>query len=97
MAKTSMAVAELLEKGTDADLLREMRSFVARRPMEAESRACAEWPPAGGERSAPITATAIATGVGGRELGTFRCASRSCVTRAIFRAFRSRAGRLERL
>jgi putative transposase len=36
MTKMSMTLAELLEKGTDADLLREMLSFMAQRLMDAD-------------------------------------------------------------
>jgi len=36
MTKMSMTLAELLEKGTDADLLREMLSFMAQRLMGAD-------------------------------------------------------------
>ena len=36
MTKMSMTLAELLEKGTDTDLLREMLSFMAQRLMDAD-------------------------------------------------------------
>jgi hypothetical protein len=47
--KTNMALAELTEKGADADLLREMIQFVAQRMMEMDTESlCAA---AYGERS----------------------------------------------
>ncbi len=39
MTDERMALAELIEKGADADLVREMLSFAAGRLMEAEVRA----------------------------------------------------------
>jgi hypothetical protein len=36
MTKSTMSLAELAEKGADADLLREMIQFVAQRMMEME-------------------------------------------------------------
>ena len=37
MTKASMSLAELAEKGADADLLREMIQFVAQRMMEMDT------------------------------------------------------------
>ena len=53
MTKASMALSELAEKGADADLLREMIQFVARRMMDMDvGSLCAA---AYGERSADRT------------------------------------------
>ena len=87
MTDDMIALRELLEKGSDATLLREMIGFAAQRLMELEAEtACG----AGhGERSENRTnlrtATAIATGI--RVLARSSCASRSCARGAIFRAF----------
>jgi putative transposase len=54
MTKASMALADLAEKGADADLLREMIRYVAQRLMEMDvetlcgpaygERSCGRWP-----------------------------------------------------
>ena len=64
MTKPTMALAELAEKGPDADLLREMIQYVAQRMMEmdVEGRCGAAF---GTEaRSGRTAATATATGAG---------------------------------
>ena len=93
MTDEMIALRELLEKGSDATLLREMIGFAAQRLMELETEALCG---AGhGERSEErtnlrATATAIATGT--RAPAQSNCGSRSCVRAAISLVFSSRAG-----
>jgi hypothetical protein len=93
MTDEMMTLRSMLEKGTDADVLREMIGFASERLMEMEIQALTG---AGhGERSADhpahrTTATANATGRPGP--GLWSCVSRSCAKAAIFPAFWSRAG-----
>jgi hypothetical protein len=39
--KTTIALAELAEKGADVDLVREMIGHIAQRMMDMDARACA--------------------------------------------------------
>ena len=80
MADDKIALRELLEKGSDTTLLREMIGFAAQRLMDLETGTLCG---AGhGERSESRTATAIATATGrpGPELSN--AASRSCAAAA---------------
>ena len=62
--KPNMALAELTEKGADADLLREMIQFVAQRMMEmdAESLCAAAYAERSPERATAATVTASGCG-----------------------------------
>ena len=61
MAKASMALAELVEKGADTDVLRQMIQYVAQRLMDLDVEGLCG---AGyGERSAERTNAAMATGI----------------------------------
>jgi hypothetical protein len=91
MTDEIMNLRALLEKSSDADLLREMIGFTAQRLMEleVEGRTGA----AHGERSLErLSATAIATGYGRRAPERWNCGSPNCAKAATSRAFWSRAG-----
>jgi hypothetical protein len=95
MTDDMIALRELLEKGSDTTLLREMIGFAAQRLMELETDTLCG---AGhGERSesrtnrpTSVTATAIATGR--PEPVPSSCASPSCAAAATSRAFWNHAG-----
>ena len=91
MTDQMMSLRTLLEKSSDADLLREMVGFAAQRLMElaVESLTGA----AHGERSwtGSITAMAIATGCGRPAPGQSNGASRSCARAVISRPLWNRA------
>ena len=92
MTEEMIALRALLEKSSDADLLREMIGFTAHRLMELE---VAGLTGAGhGERSPErITgATAIASATGRPAPARSSCASPSYGAAATFRRFSSRAG-----
>jgi hypothetical protein len=82
----------LLEKSSDADLLREMIGFTAQRLMELEVEGLTG--AAHGERNADRInqRNAIATGHGRRARAQSNCASPSCARAATFRPSWSRAG-----
>src|SRR5689334_2781498 len=93
MTDEIMTLRTLLEKSSDADLLREMIGFTAQRLMELEVEGLTG--AAHGERSADrgsTSATAIATGHGRRARAQSNCASPSCARAATFRPSWSRAG-----
>ena len=92
MTDEMMALRAMLEKGADADVLREMIGFAAERLMELEVQGLTG---AGhGERSAngwsSATATGIATGRPAPALSS--CASPSCARAPTSLAFWSRGG-----
>ena len=64
--KDMMTLQALLEKSSDADLLREMIAFTAERPMALEVEGLAGAAPASVRRSGSPTATATGTGSGRR-------------------------------
>ena len=92
MTDDMITLRELMEKGSDATLLREMIGFAAQRLMELETETLCG---AGhGERSENRTNCATATGIatGRHVLGPWSCAYRSYAAAATFPAFWSRAG-----
>jgi hypothetical protein len=96
MTDERMALLELVEKGADADLVRDMLAFAADRIMEAEAEVAAG--AAKGARS-PLRetiATAIASGPGRRGPAGSSWPSRSCARAPTSRASSSRAGRRRR-
>jgi len=84
MTDDMIALRELLEKGSDATLLREMIGFAAQRLMELDTASAA--------RTAPTCATATAIATGTRAPARWSCGSRSCAGAAISPAFSSHAG-----
>ena len=72
MTKPTMALAELAEKGPDADLLREMIQYVAQRMMGSMSRAAAALPSASEAPSGRTAATATASRSGRPALASSR-------------------------
>jgi hypothetical protein len=78
MTDEMMSLRTLLEKSSDADLLREMISFTAQRLMELEVEGLTG--AAHGERNPEriTSATATATGRGRRGPARLSCASPSC-------------------
>ena len=92
MTDDMITLRELMEKGSDATLLREMIGFAAQRLMELETETLCG---AGhGERSriGPTCATATGIATGRHVLGPWSCAYRSYAAAATFPAFWSRAG-----
>jgi hypothetical protein len=89
MTDDMIALRELLEKGSDATLLREMIGFAAQRLMELEARRRAAPATASAARTAPTCAMATAIATGTRVLARWSCASQSSARAAIFRAFSS--------
>jgi hypothetical protein len=81
-----MALIELIEKGADSDLVREMLAFAAEQMMEAEVEARTGAAHGARDPLARSNATAIANGPGirGRAGSTWR--SRACARAATFRA-----------
>jgi hypothetical protein len=96
MTDEMIALRALLEKSSDADLLREMIGFTAHRLMELEVAGLtgAEHGERSPERS--ITATATASAIGRRAPAPSSCAFPSSGKAAISRRFSSRAGRPRR-
>src|SRR6188472_3320433 len=91
MTDDKIALRELLEKGSDATLLREMIGFAAQRLMELETDTLCG---AGhGERSESRInhRTATATAIGRPGPARSNCASRSCAMAATSRASSNRA------
>ena len=84
MTDDMIALRELLEKGSDATLLREMIGFAAQRLMELDTASAA--------RTAPTCATATAIAIGTRAPARSSCGSRSSVKAATSPASWSRAG-----
>ena len=82
MTDDKIALRELLEKGSDTTLLREMIGFAAQRLMDLDPTPCAAPVTASAARAEPTFATAIATATGrpGPELSN--AASRSCAAAA---------------
>ena len=92
MAKVSMPLAELVEKGAKDDVVRELLGHVAQRLMdfEIEQRTGAEYGERTEDRSKqPQRLTAI--GCGKRAPARLICGSPSCVAAATSRHFSSRA------
>ena len=75
MTDEMMSLRTLLEKSSDADLLREMVGFAAQRLMELEVESLTG--AAHGERSGSITVTAIASATGRPAPARWSCASPS--------------------
>jgi len=96
MTKASMSLAELAEKGPDADLLRQMIQFVAQRlmDMDVETLCGAAY----GERSAERANSRNGYRERVWETGPGRWTSscRSCVAAVTFRVFWSPGGRRRR-
>jgi hypothetical protein len=70
MTNDRMALADLLEKGSDSDLLRQMIQFVAQRMIEMEVETlCGERGTGNAAPTAPTAATATANGCGRPGLG----------------------------
>jgi transposase-like protein len=90
MTDVKMVLVQLLEKGSDADLLREMVGYVAQRLMEldVESLCGAAHSERSGERENwrnGYRDRARETRAGTRE--PYRCAFGSCAATATFRGF----------
>jgi hypothetical protein len=93
MTDDMIALRELLEKGSDATLLREMIGFAAQRLMELETEALCGAGHASAARAEPTCATATAIATGTRAPARWSCGSRSCAKRAATsRASLSRGG-----
>ena len=92
MTDDMITLRELMEKGSDATLLREMIGFAAQRLMELETGFRAVLATASAARIEPTcaTATGIATGRRVRDRGA--APYRSYAAAATFPAFWSRAG-----
>ena len=90
MTNDMMTLRALLEKSSDADLLREMIGFTAQRLMELEIEGLPALRMASAVRSGLPSATATATGRGRRGPAQSNCASPSCARAAISRASWSR-------
>ena len=93
MTEERMALIELIEKGADADLVREMLAFAADRLMapEAEGRTGA---PAGGRAApgGPTTVTVTGSAPGARAPGGSTSRSRGCARAPASPPSLSRAG-----
>ena len=87
-----MALAELAEKGPDADLLREMIQYVAQRMMEMDVEGRARPPTAPVARIGRTAATATVTGSGTPAPGVSILRSRSFARGATSRGSSSRVG-----
>jgi hypothetical protein len=96
MTNEMMTLRTLLEKNSDADLLREMIGFTAQRLMELEVEGLTGPAMASAVRSGLTSAMATATGRGRPAPGQESYASPSCGKAATSRAFWSRAGSLRR-
>ena len=92
MTDEMMNLCALLEKSSDAELLREMIGFTAQRLMELEVEGPPEPPTARRARSGSSSATATATGCRRRAPGPWSRAFPSCARAATSRAFCSHAG-----
>ena len=92
MTDDMITLRELMEKGSDATLLREMIGFAAQRLMELETELCAVLATASAARIGPTCATATGIATGRHVLGPWSCAYRSYAAAATFPAFWSRAG-----
>ena len=66
MTIDTMTLKELVEKGADGDLLREMIAFLSNRLMELGSKGARVRPTASARRPARTSATAIASAPGTR-------------------------------
>ncbi len=97
MAKTSIALAELVEKGAQDEIVRELLSHVAERLMEfeVEQRTGADYGERSGERSTAATATAIDFKKRGPARST--CGFPNCAAVRISRLFWNRVARLRKL
>ena len=91
MAKPSIALAELVEKGAQDEIVRELLSHVAERLMEfeGEQRTGADYGERSPERSGATAATAIAIGSGKLAPARSICGSRSFGEDRIFQRFSS--------
>lgn len=87
MTNSSMTLTEFLEKGMDGDFLREMISFMAQRPMDADVEGSAGRVTASAPRSRRATGTVTAIGGATRELSAFRCGSPSYARGAVSPVF----------
>ena len=85
MTDEMMILRTLLEKSSDADLLREMVGFAAHRLMELEVESVTGAAHGSAARIESITATAIVTGSGRRVPERSNCASASCARAATSR------------
>ena len=92
MTDDKIALHALLEKSSDASMLREMIGFAAERLMALETETCAAPRPASEAPSGPTSATAIATGIGIPGPEPSSCGSQSSGAVATSPASSSRVG-----
>ena len=92
MTDDKIALRALLEKSSDASMLREMISFAAERLMALEPRRCAAPRPASEALNGSISATDTATGTGILGPEPSNCGSQSSGAAATFLASLNRAG-----
>jgi hypothetical protein len=92
MTEDKIALRELLEKGSDTTLLREMIGFAAQRLMELETETLCGAGHGKRSETGPTSATAIATATGRPGPGPWNCASRSCGAAVTSPASSNRAG-----
>ena len=92
MTDDRIALCQLVEKSSDADLLREMIGFAAERLMELEVQGLTGAGLASARRTGWRSAMAIATGSGRPGPAPSSCASPSSGTAATSRASWSRGG-----
>ena len=93
MTDDRIALRELLKKGSDASLLREMIGFAAQRLMELEAEGLLRRRPRRAQPRGPTSATATGSGTGRPGRGLSSCASRSCGRGPTSRPSWSRGGR----
>ena len=92
MTDDMIALRELLEKGSDTTLLREMIGFAAQRLMELETETLCSAGHGSAARTVPTYATATAIATGKHVPGQSSCAYRSCARAATSLVFWNRAG-----
>lgn len=91
MTNDKIALQALLEKTSDASMLRDMISFAAERLMALEPSRCVAPHPASAARSGSTSVTAIATATGKRAQAPSSCAFRSYAMVPTFQASSNRA------